>query len=662
MGDGGDTASGQVRAMNILSRLVVTAAVVGGVGGSTPVLASGGESSRAPVTPTRTVERPVTGGSIVSFVRDREGKPVAGAIVSVVGRRIATGTTDQSGKCLFVSLPPGDYLVRVQRPGYVPASSQLVLAAAGVGTAWSFVLKEQPTVFLEPIPKEQPRQVYAAGFVGEEPTLGPTNAAPANDGDDDHGEVAWRIRHMKRSVLKDATDQSAIDDGEGSGLDDGATFDPVAAANFSRPTGDVVTRMAASLLNDFPLVGQLNLLTTGSFDSPQQLMSSGMLARGVAQMSIGSTAGRHGDWSVQGAMTQGDVASWMVSGAYLTRAPGRHVYDTGMSYALQRYDGSNPAALAALADGNRYAAVLYAYDAFAISRKVTLLYGGRYAKYGYLDDSLFSPRARLTVAPTGSLRVSFGVARRAVAPGAEEFVPSMVAGGWVPPERTFAPIIGTSFVPERTNHYDVSMEHDLTPLTLVSVRSFYQDTEDQLVTLFGLGGERPTADLGHYYIGSAGDVSALGWTVSIRQVIAQRLRGSVDYTVSTAQWQETPQSDIVSLRLPGVARRGPERIQDVTAAVDTDIPITETHVDALYRISTGYAGGTLESLGPTLAARFDVQVTQSLPFMDFANAHWEMLVGVRNLFRDAADEASVYDELLVVRPPKRIIGGLTLRF
>jgi hypothetical protein len=469
---------------------------------------------------------------------------------------------------------------------------------------------------------------------------------------------------MKRSVLKDATDQAVIDDGGGEGLEDaGSTFDPVAAANFSHPTGDVMARMAASLLNDFPLVGQLNLLTTGSFDSPQQLVSAGTLARGVAQMSIGSSAGRHGDWSVQGAMTQGDVAAWMVSGAYVTRAPGRHVYDTGMSYSLQRYDGSNPAALAAVADGNRYAAVLYAYDAFTVSRKVTLLYGGRYAKYGYLDDSLFSPRARLTIAPTESLRVSFGVARRAVAPGAEEFVPSMVAGNWVPPERTFAPITGTSFVPERTNHFDVSMEHDLTPTTLVAVRSFYQDTEDQLVTLFGLGNvERPAADLGHYYVGSAGDVSARGWTVSVRQVIAQRLRGSVDYTVSTAQWQETPQSDIVSLRLPGVTRRGPERIQDVTAAVDTDIPVTETHVYALYRISTGYAGGTIDSLGSTLAARFDVQVTQSLPFMDFANAHWEMLVGVRNLFRDAADEASVYDELLVVRPPKRIVGGLTLRF
>jgi hypothetical protein len=39
-----------------------------------------------------------------------------------------------------------------------------------------------------------------------------------------------------------------------------------------------------------------------------------------------------------------------------------------------------------------------------------------------------------------------------------------------------------------------------------------------------------------------------------------------------------------------------------------------------------------------------------------------MLLAVRNFFRDASPDSSVYDELLVVRPPKRIVGGLTLRF
>jgi outer membrane receptor for ferrienterochelin and colicin len=392
-------------------------------------------------------------------------------------------------------------------------------------------------------------------------------------------------------------------------------------------------------------------------------MSTNTLARGVAQVSLGSSAGTHGDWSVQGAMSQGDVAGWLVSGSYVTHMPARHAYDAGMSYALQRYDGTNAAALSAMAGGNRYAAVLYAFDAWTINSRVSLLYGGQYARYGYLENPLFSPRARVTLAATTTLRLSAGAAQRVIAPGAEEFSPSMVAGTWLPPERTFAPLAGTSFAPERTVSYDVSAEQDLSPTTVLGVRAFHQQTDDQLVTLFGLGTvERPAADLGHYYAASVGDVIARGWTVSLRQVIGERVHGSVDYTVTSSDWQSTPEGDLVSLRLPGVVRQGAERVQDVTAAVDTTVPVTETHVVALYRISTGYAGGTVGALGAGVAARFDVQVSQSLPFMDFSSAHWEMLVGVRNLFHDASEDASVYDELLVTRPPKRIVGGLTLRF
>jgi hypothetical protein len=48
--------------------------------------------------------------------------------------------------------------------------------------------------------------------------------------------------------------------------------------------------------------------------------------------------------------------------------------------------------------------------------------------------------------------------------------------------------------------------------------------------------------------------------------------------------------------------------------------------------------------------------------MNFRTSQWEMLVGVRNLFHDSLADASVYDELLVVRPPKRLVGGLTVKF
>jgi hypothetical protein len=63
-----------------------------------------------------------------------------------------------------------------------------------------------------------------------------------------------------------------------------------------------------------------------------------------------------------------------------------------------------------------------------------------------------------------------------------------------------------------------------------------------------------------------------------------------------------------------------------------------------------------------MEARFDVQVLQRLPFLDFTSARWQAMVAVRNLFRDTADDASIYDELLVVRPPTRVVTGLLVRF
>jgi hypothetical protein len=86
----------------------------------------------------------------------------------------------------------------------------------------------------------------------------------------------------------------------------------------------------------------------------------------------------------------------------------------------------------------------------------------------------------------------------------------------------------------------------------------------------------------------------------------------------------------------------------------------------LYRLSNGFAraGAPGQPPGerPGFDGRFDVQVRQSLPFMNFSNARWEMLLAVHNFFRESSADQSIYDELLVVHPPKRVVGGLTLRF
>jgi hypothetical protein len=85
-------------------------------------------------------------------------------------------------------------------------------------------------------------------------------------------------------------------------------------------------------------------------------------------------------------------------------------------------------------------------------------------------------------------------------------------------------------------------------------------------------------------------------------------------------------------------------------------------VFVLYKMNSVYTRDAEAESRPGLDGRWDVQVIQSLPFMNFTSADWEMLVGVRNLFRETFAETSIYDELLVARPPKRLVGGITVRF
>ena len=90
-----------------------------------------------------------------------------------------------------------------------------------------------------------------------------------------------------------------------------------------------------------------------------------------------------------------------------------------------------------------------------------------------------------------------------------------------------------------------------------------------------------------------------------------------------------------------------------------EVPQTATRFVFLYKVNSGFVG-TPAGLH-TARGRFDMQLRQGLPFMG-GMGDWEMLLGVRSLFRPSLDDRSIYDELLVVRAPKRVIGGLQVRF
>jgi len=596
-------------------------------------------------------------GAIQGIVQDEKGFPVPGATVSALGTSTAVAVTDRIGRFELRSLSPGPYLLRAHLSGFVASRGQLVEVRPSSRVSSSIAVRRVGS-------ESSPLPVLAAGMAGggsSDPAAQPNDGGSTTSIDDDHSEVAWRLRHARRGILKDATIPEDLLGG------DTPEANAFGGDGIIGRSASLAKSTVSSLFGATPFSGQLNLLTTGSFDTPQQFFTTNNFERSVAYMALGAPVGEHADWTARAALTQGDIASWIVAGEYITRAPARHRYDLGVSYSTQRYDGGNVLARRSVTDGSRNAGEIYGFDTFSIMPLVTLTYGGRYARYDYLEDrSLLSPRVAVTLQPAPHFRVSTMIAHRELAPGAEEFMPRM-DGIWLPPQRTFSSLLyGDPLQAERTDHVEVEMERDLASST-VSVRGFRQHVSDQLVTLFGVEMPGlPDAHLGHYFVQSGGDVEAFGVSAGIRTAISSRVHGAVEYSVTRADWEPSAGAAYVLLFAPSAMRVGTDSIHDVSTSIETSVPETSTHVMVLYRISNGFAhpGSAVFAARDRaqLDARFDVQVRQSLPFMDFSSARWEMLLAVRNFFREAAADQSVFDELLVVRPPKRIVGGITLKF
>jgi hypothetical protein len=603
-------------------------------------------------------------GSITGVVSDDHGGPIAGAMVSALGTvTVAKAVTDASGWFSIDALPAGDYTLQAHRSGFL-GSARATVRVSGLSPALQRLQLRRlnspvaTTGAAAPVPA---RPIMAAGFGLPAGTL--ADQADASDTSSDttvarddhpHTETAWRLRHIKRSILKDSAPIISVVEQDAEIATDSL---------FERAVGSAAG-LATTFFTELPFSGEVNLLTTGAF-GPGELFSGDVLPRGVAYMAIGAPTPA-GDWSVRAAMNQGDLSSWIVAGAFQSRGATAHVYKFGYSYSAQEYLGGNPAALAAAADGSRNVGELFALDRWTITPAIAVEYGARYGRYDYLrPGGLFSPKVGVTVEPLKRTRVSATVAQRMVAPGAEEFVASEAPGPWLPPERTFAPLgglvgPGNAFNVERARYIDLLIEHDFASNYAVGVRRFYQNVDDQLVTLFGLNVPGGPQSVGHYYVANAGSLGADGWALRVSST-GKRVSGSIDYSITRARWFDRGDMADIAAWAPAAIRHETEDLHDVTTSVATEIPETATRVFVFYKINTGYTRSDTSQLRPGLDGRFDVQVNQALPF-ELGGTRWEVLVGLRNLFRDPDDPASVYDELLVVRPPKRVVGGFLVRF
>src|SRR6185503_2200532 len=260
-------------------------------------------------------------GFIEGKVTDERGQPLDGAVISALGGTTAFAVSDKTGTFRLKQLPPGPYLIRVHLSGFLAARGTMVNVRPSTRSSSSFTLRREGS----------PAVAEAA--------VGATISAPAGaakSGDRDESELAWRLRHLRRGVLRDTDTFLTMPQDDDWFITDSFEF-------LGRAVG-TSARKATALFSDLSLGGQVNLLTTGSIDRPLQLLQLDH-TNSVAFFSVGAPVGSHGDWNVRAAMNQTDLSSWMLAGSYVVKAQVPHQYQFGMSYSLQRYEGGNTAAL-----------------------------------------------------------------------------------------------------------------------------------------------------------------------------------------------------------------------------------------------------------------------------------------------------------------------------
>ena len=603
-------------------------------------------------------------GRLLGTVRRAAGAHGGTIVVSASGPAgTAVATCDAAGRFDFPDLPVGVYLLRAHLAGTAVAGRAVVAVKPDVSTFHALHLERagafagERTVLAAGI-AEGLNQDLVPGLRGDsedEPRAAePADEAPPHS----HAEKLWRLRRARRSVLKD---QAALLQPDAAEQD---RWRNAADARWAFRGGP-----ATDVLGGFPLSGQVHLLTRMHIDGTGSPWSINRMPGEVAYLDIGPAAGGSDEdgWGVRGAVTAGAGGSWVIAGTYATSASPGHDVAVEASYGRQRSPRDGAAqdpvgdAAADLLHRNREAVSIAADGKWAVSPRVSLEYGATVAHYGYLEEAqLLSPRLEVAVEPAAGTRVRAAVIRNMSAPGGEEFGRT-VTGAWLPPERTFSPLSASGLLEaESTRHVEVGLERDLGSASVIGVRRYSQNVSGQLVTIFGLRPDMGAAD--HYFLANAGGARADGWGVRFEHELPGRIHGTVDYSTTHASWapwaaagwaQEVPGST------DGLA---PERIHDITTSVETEIPETATRVVVLARVNSSFTRADAGSVGNGLDTRFAFRVKQALPFTPFSGSEWEVLVDVRNLFYEQVAGASIYDELLVLNPPKQVVGGLVVHF
>jgi hypothetical protein len=613
-----------------LSILLVAAALA-----VTPAGAQTRVESNRPIA----VQAALGDGRISGVVLDEVGTAVGGVSIFASGATLAVARSDSRGRFQLV-LPVGNYLLRASRDGFASTYREPIRVEPNRHLQRRIRLIRATDMGTTPVAAQPPDQ----------PAVQPPQAPPADELHG-HGEMAWRLRHLKRSILRDVAPAVLVEP---------ETTTSAPRITFASWVDHAITQTARSanaFFTDTDFTGHINLLATSAIPG----LSSGApadLSRGIASVFIAGPVGQVADWSIRGAMAAGDASSWTLLGEYETRPDQRHAFRFAVSYSTQ---GFTPAGELSrpLAPDSRSAGGFAASDRWQLRPSVVLDYGVRFDHYDYLSEpSLVGPHAAFGIELMPGTSVRASSSQRMSAPGADEFLPPTDAGPWLPPMRTFQSFVPDAPLrPERIRRHAVGMNQQIGDgAGRLTLEWFNENTRDQMVTMFGIDDETEAAP---YYVATLGQVEVTGWRVGIEGALASNVNGRVDYTEGKARWSGTRAATQLRRFNPSVARHGRENVSDLRGRLNVAVPATATHVVVRYQLTR---------LAPVVARTrmltddgFALEVRQRLPYEPLTTGLVHLVFTASTLLQQH-DGASLYDEVLTTDAPARLTAGIQVGF
>jgi hypothetical protein len=540
------------------------------------------------------------GGGLVGWVESTRGVPVAGALVSVFGRGI------RGGSLVTLADSQGQFVLPSLPPG------SYTLRAVGSG--------HQPSAARHVTVLPNRDALYTLSLA---PVAGALAAEAEKAASRD--EWRWLVRHKRRSVLESAGPDTAA-------------------------AGDAAPALALADTSSLALDGfdgSVELAATSAAGGVPDAGGLGMPA-GMGSLQLQGRLTEGVSWALGGLVSESEGRDWRVAAEFVLEPGAGHEVEVGAGYGAGLERATQSLGLGPNEPQRAHGAV-FARDRFRIGERLTTTAGARYTYLGFLPDS-HHVDAVVEVEVAGDVEtvVRGSLATRTLAPGGDLLTLSTIAAS---PAITWARLDGDVRA-ARSFHYEVGVDRRLGPAARLGARLFSESTSDALLTAF---------EDGVPVVRNGGTLEARGFGVTVGRRFGGVLDGSVTYTFGQGRRSG---AEAFAHRTPAAAFEESE-FHDLAARVETFIDWSDTRVAALCRLNTLTDAGVPSLSGPrasSTSTRFDVQLTQGLPFLaPLTRADWELLLAVRNMFYEAS-QAGFLDELAVQDPPTRVVGGISVRF